>query len=140
MQKKKQIKDKALESFDDFYGSVYGARWKSIRAALLTKHKYMALVNNFGDTQETIEELESEGNWSGQTYWIGLLAKNIDIYRCNKSTFNLQYCQSKPASKCFKFWHKPRRWSTAATTRSKAWQHFATSTSRRSHILLSTKH
>lgn len=61
MQKKKQIKDKALESFDDFYGSVYGARWKSIRAALLTKHKYMALVNNFGDTEKTIEELEAEG-------------------------------------------------------------------------------
>ena len=59
--KKKFPKDKALESFDDFYGSVYGNRWKSIRAALLTPHKYVALVNNFGDTEQTIDKLEAQG-------------------------------------------------------------------------------
>lgn len=61
LQKKKFTKDKALESFDDFYGSVFGKRWGSIRAALLTRHKYMALVNNFGDTEETISDLQAAG-------------------------------------------------------------------------------
>lgn len=32
-----------------------------MRAALLTTHKYVALVNNFGDTENTIKELEAEG-------------------------------------------------------------------------------
>lgn len=61
LQKKKHTKDRALENFDDFYGSVFGRRWSSIRAALLTRHKYMAVVNNFGDTEQTIAELEASG-------------------------------------------------------------------------------
>lgn len=61
LQKKRETKDRALENFDDFYGSVFGKRWGSIRAALLTRHKYMALVNNFGDTEDTIAELEAAG-------------------------------------------------------------------------------
>lgn len=64
IQKKKFTKDRALDSFDDFYGSVFGKRWGSIRAALLTRHKYMAMVNNFGDTEKTIEELEAAGKES----------------------------------------------------------------------------
>ncbi|XP_050077596.1 5-methylcytosine rRNA methyltransferase NSUN4 [Anopheles maculipalpis] len=60
--KKKQFpKDRALENFDDFYGSVFGARWKSIRIALQCEHKYVALVNQFGDTEETIQQLQSDG-------------------------------------------------------------------------------
>lgn len=61
LRKKQSPKDRALISFDDFYGSVFGNRWKSIRLALLCQHKYIALVNNFGDTDETIQALESEG-------------------------------------------------------------------------------
>ncbi|KAG4074464.1 hypothetical protein HA402_015753 [Bradysia odoriphaga] len=59
--KKKSTKDRALESFDDFYGSVYGQRWNSMRAALLTEHKYVALVNNFGDYESTVTALEAGG-------------------------------------------------------------------------------
>lgn len=62
-QKKTHAKDRALANFDDFYGSVFGKRWSSIRAALLTRHKYMALVNNFGDTEQTIAELEAAGKY-----------------------------------------------------------------------------
>lgn len=47
--------------FDDFYQSVYGPRWPGIRAALLTEHKYAALVNNFCDSEHTIEQLEQNG-------------------------------------------------------------------------------
>ncbi|XP_037960467.1 5-methylcytosine rRNA methyltransferase NSUN4 [Teleopsis dalmanni] len=59
--RKKTNIDRALENFDDFYGTVFGVRWKNIRAALLTEHKYVALVNNFGDTEKTCSLLEMDG-------------------------------------------------------------------------------
>lgn len=61
LRKKQAPKDRALASFDDFYGSVFGPKWKSIRLGLLCDNKYIAMVNNFGDTQETIKRLEGEG-------------------------------------------------------------------------------
>ncbi|XP_050522786.1 5-methylcytosine rRNA methyltransferase NSUN4 [Daktulosphaira vitifoliae] len=61
LKKKIHPKDKALEHFDDFYGSVYGKRWKSMRLALLSPHKYMAVVNNFGNADITAQNLE----WMG---------------------------------------------------------------------------
>ncbi|KAH8411986.1 hypothetical protein KR222_004767 [Zaprionus bogoriensis] len=61
LQHKKTNCDRALENFDDFYGSVYGGRWKNMRAALLTEHKYVAMVNNFGDTEQTCSMLELDG-------------------------------------------------------------------------------
>lgn len=61
LRKKKSPKDRALASFDDFYGSVFGPKWKSIRLGLLCDNKYIAMVNNFGDTQETIKRLTDEG-------------------------------------------------------------------------------
>lgn len=62
MQAKKIFpKDRALQNFDDFYGNVYGIRWKSMRVALLSEKKYVALVNNFGDTEKTVAMLEEEG-------------------------------------------------------------------------------
>lgn len=61
VKKKKTVTHKALNSFDDFYGSVYGTRWKSIRIALLSEHKYIALVNNFGDTDNICTALENDG-------------------------------------------------------------------------------
>ncbi|XP_067626280.1 5-methylcytosine rRNA methyltransferase NSUN4 [Eurosta solidaginis] len=60
-QRKKTNTDRALDNFDDFYGSVFGNRWKSMRAALLTEHKYVALVNNFGDTDRTCNGMEMNG-------------------------------------------------------------------------------
>lgn len=61
VRKKQTPKHRALANFDDFYGSVFGGRWKNIRLALLCDHKYVAMVNNFGDTQETIDKLEATG-------------------------------------------------------------------------------
>lgn len=61
VQRKKHNTDRALENFDDFYGSVFGIRWKNMRAALLTEHKYVAMVNNFGDTEQTCSQLEMDG-------------------------------------------------------------------------------
>lgn len=52
---------KALQHFDDFYQSVYGNRWGGIRASLLTEHKYVALVNNFSEPEETRDLLERNG-------------------------------------------------------------------------------
>lgn len=51
--------DKALKHFDEFYGNVYGKSWENIRTALLMeKHKYMAIVNSFSDTDRIKAELE----------------------------------------------------------------------------------
>lgn len=58
MKKKIHPKDKALQHFDDFYSSVYGKRWKSIRVALLSPHKYIAIVNNFSNPEKVSQELE----------------------------------------------------------------------------------
>ncbi|XP_033228360.1 5-methylcytosine rRNA methyltransferase NSUN4 [Belonocnema kinseyi] len=59
---KKKPKDKALDHFDDFYQSVYGKGWPDIREALLQeKSKYLAVVNNFSDSERVREELESLG-------------------------------------------------------------------------------
>lgn len=50
-----------MTNFDDFYGNVYGLRWKSMRLALLCERKYVALVNNFGDGEKTCSLLEGDG-------------------------------------------------------------------------------
>lgn len=52
---------KALDHFDELYGSVYSDKWPSIRVALLSPHKYCAVVNNFSDTSRITTDLESEG-------------------------------------------------------------------------------
>lgn len=59
--KKRTSIDRALEHFDDFYKSVYGPKWGGIRASLLTEHKYAALVNNYGDAEETRQQIELNG-------------------------------------------------------------------------------
>ncbi|OAD52181.1 Putative methyltransferase NSUN4 [Eufriesea mexicana] len=54
--------DKALEHFDDFYASVYEDTWPDIRCALLEEEsKYMAIVNNFSDTERVRSNLELLG-------------------------------------------------------------------------------
>ncbi|CAL7946971.1 unnamed protein product [Xylocopa violacea] len=62
VKKRRTPKDKALEHFNDFYGSVFGDRWIAIRCALLKEEsKYVAVVNNFSDTERIRSELESLG-------------------------------------------------------------------------------
>lgn len=58
---KKTTKNHALEKMDDFYGSVFGNRWKSIRIALLSENKYVSMINNFGDRERTCASLEAAG-------------------------------------------------------------------------------
>lgn len=48
----------ALDYFDFYYAPLYGQEWHSIRLALLTGKKYVALVNNFADWSSTVNELE----------------------------------------------------------------------------------
>ncbi|XP_075233973.1 5-methylcytosine rRNA methyltransferase l(2)10685 isoform X2 [Lycorma delicatula] len=52
---------KALEHFDDFYSSVYGKTWKSIRVALLSPQKYCAVINNYDNSEATATLLKNEG-------------------------------------------------------------------------------
>ena len=52
----------ALDHFDQFYSAIYKeSKWGSIRLGLLSKPKHAALVNNFGDREETIKYLEDMG-------------------------------------------------------------------------------
>ncbi|XP_053674923.1 5-methylcytosine rRNA methyltransferase NSUN4 [Anopheles nili] len=90
--KRKQFpKDRALISFDDFYSSVFGARWKSLRIALLCEHKYIAVVNQFGDTEETIQKLQADG------------AINLrDIYHAQKTALTNEDQQLFAGGKVFK--------------------------------------
>ncbi|XP_076675344.1 5-methylcytosine rRNA methyltransferase l(2)10685 [Andrena cerasifolii] len=62
LKKKKTSKDKALQHFDEFYGCVYGSGWADIRAALLADgSKYIAVVNNFSDSDRIRSDLELLG-------------------------------------------------------------------------------
>lgn len=61
LKKKTGPKYKALSHFDEFYGSVFGDKWKEMREALLRRPKYVAVVNNYGDAEETTEYLTNRG-------------------------------------------------------------------------------
>lgn len=62
LKKKTGPKYKALNHFDEFYASVFGdAKWQAMREAMLRRSKYVALVNNYGDADKTIEELTNRG-------------------------------------------------------------------------------
>lgn len=54
-------RDMAMQHFDNFYAKVYPYNWQSSRIALLSPHKYCAVVNNFGDEETTATELETLG-------------------------------------------------------------------------------
>ncbi|KAM3965789.1 5-methylcytosine rRNA methyltransferase l(2)10685 [Aphomia sociella] len=50
-----------MNHFDDFYGSVFGDKWEPMKEALLRRNKYVAVVNNYGEADETIELLTNRG-------------------------------------------------------------------------------
>lgn len=58
---KKTNIDKALDHFDEMYGSFYGKLWPSTRLALMSQPKHCALVNYYGDYALTIEMLKGLG-------------------------------------------------------------------------------
>lgn len=51
----------------------------------MTKHKYVALVNNFGDTEETIEALQAEGAINLRDIY-NIAKANLDLKSLNFST------------------------------------------------------
>lgn len=53
--------DKALGHFNDFYSEVFSSDWNSIKDALLRKQKYVAVINNYGDVEDTVAKLEATG-------------------------------------------------------------------------------
>ncbi|CAH2043318.1 unnamed protein product, partial [Iphiclides podalirius] len=61
LRKKTGPKYKALSHFDDFYGSVYGEQWAPMKEALLRRSKYVAVINNYGDAEETMKYLSNRG-------------------------------------------------------------------------------
>jgi hypothetical protein len=61
LRKKNQPVDKALDHFDDFYKQVFKNNWEWMREGLLGKRKYVAVVNNYSDCEETMAKLELQG-------------------------------------------------------------------------------
>ncbi|XP_032519114.2 5-methylcytosine rRNA methyltransferase NSUN4 [Danaus plexippus] len=61
LKKKTGPKHKAMNHFDEFYGSVFGDKWEPMREALQRRSKYVAVVNNYGDAEETMQYLASRG-------------------------------------------------------------------------------
>ncbi|XP_035276934.1 5-methylcytosine rRNA methyltransferase NSUN4 [Anguilla anguilla] len=51
----------ALQNFDVNYGTQLGDLWPSVRVSMLSEQKYGALINNFSDATEVMEELQSQG-------------------------------------------------------------------------------
>lgn len=49
------------EYFDSAYPPVYGKQWPSIRIALLSKQKYVAVINNFADFEDTERNFQEIG-------------------------------------------------------------------------------
>lgn len=62
--RKKTPKDHCLDHFDIFYKKTFGKEWPSLRLALLSRPKFCALVNNYGDTETTFRRLKSMGCYS----------------------------------------------------------------------------
>ncbi|RVE45476.1 hypothetical protein evm_009911 [Chilo suppressalis] len=61
LKRKTSPKYKAQNHFDDFYGSVFGEKWEPMKDAMLRRQKYVAVINNYGDPEETAEYLANRG-------------------------------------------------------------------------------
>ncbi|XP_063917405.1 5-methylcytosine rRNA methyltransferase NSUN4 isoform X1 [Zophobas morio] len=61
VQKKNHPVDKALAHFDDFYKQVFTNKWEFMREGLLGKQKYVAVINNYSDSEATMAKLELQG-------------------------------------------------------------------------------
>lgn len=84
VRKKKTTKDKALEYFDDFYANVYKNNWKDIRTALLKKEsKYVAVVNNFSDTEKIRSNLELLGALNLRSVY-NVQKENVDFFKSKR--------------------------------------------------------
>ena len=61
---KKKGKDLCLDHFDLFYKKNFEKIWPSLRLALLSRPKFCALVNNYGDPDTAIKRLQHMGCYS----------------------------------------------------------------------------
>lgn len=62
--------DRALTHYDDFYVSVFGNQWPSLRLGLLSPPKYMAIPNAFtGSIDQISERLEKMGAYNVSKLW-----------------------------------------------------------------------
>ena len=85
---KPTAKDHCLEHFDIFYKKTFGKEWPSIRLAMLSRPKFCALVNNYGNSDDTVKRLTQMGCYSiRRRYEQELLAfknKNENIQKSSK--------------------------------------------------------
>jgi len=58
MKEKTSAKKLALDYFDFYYATTFGQEWNQIRLALLTGRKYVAVVKNYANRTQVINELK----------------------------------------------------------------------------------
>jgi len=101
MQKNKKTPcDLALDHFDFHYGPVYDHLWPSIRAAMLSKPKHCALVNNFAsDRKEIGTSLAELGAhdfiWTAREKFVCIQSKGVrhgDTHVGVKEEVSLLHC------------------------------------------------
>ena len=67
---KKKGKDLCLDYFDIYYKKNFEKIWPSLRLALLSRPKFCALVNNYGDPEATFKRLKNMGCYSIKKQYI----------------------------------------------------------------------
>ncbi|KAI4456276.1 hypothetical protein MML48_8g00010465 [Holotrichia oblita] len=88
--KKKTSCDRALDHFDEFYSQIFAKDWPSIRHGLLSKQKYIAVVNNFSDADQTKSNLEKIGALNIRTLFQLQKQYISDNYEKLRQKYNLK--------------------------------------------------
>lgn len=81
-----------MNHFDDFYGSVFGKKWPSMREALLRRPKYVAVVNNYGDAEETSEYLTNRGIKVNYLFYFERLFSVIQAQNLIPGSYQMYIC------------------------------------------------
>ncbi len=89
-------KNVALQYYDFYYAPIFGLEWNKIRLAMLTGHKYTALINNYNDSFKHSEELEALGA-------LNLIEHSIKIKSQNSPDDSTKLIEISPFLKVFCF-------------------------------------
>ncbi|KAK9752720.1 16S rRNA methyltransferase RsmB/F [Popillia japonica] len=96
--KNKTSCDRALDHFDEFYSQTFAEDWPSIRHGLLSKQKYIAVVNNFSDADQTNLNLEKIGALNVRT-----------LFQLEKQYISDNYAKLRQKYNLTKIWKKDEK-------------------------------
>lgn len=101
LKEKHSAKKLALEYFDFYYGATFKDEWHSMRLAMLTGQKYMAVVNNYSDDlAATLASLQKQTALNIFEY---LRKKNENENRLEEESVRQQQLAIPPELKVYAF-------------------------------------